>query len=79
MSVGQKSYFENFHFCPTPGELCPGSTGPAHTVEARPDPLNIGESFCIRKQLKMYLKSPRGTFGARFIKLYKNVLKSVSG
>ena len=46
MGVGQKSHFENFHFCPTPGELCPGSTGPAHTVEARPDPLNIGKSVC---------------------------------
>ena len=38
-----------------------GSTGPAHIVEARPDPLNIDGSVGTRKQLelKMYLKDPR--------------------
>ena len=38
-----------------------GSTGPAHIVEARPDPLNIDGSVGTLKQLelKMYLKDPR--------------------
>ena len=37
--------------------LPPGSAGPAHIVEARPDPLNIGGSVGTRKQLelKVYL------------------------
>ena len=61
--------------------LPPGSAGPAHIVEARPDPLNIGGPVGTRKQLelKMYLRGPQGnqitvvafqhvcTFGARFI------------
>ena len=40
----------------------PGSAGPAHIVEARPDPLNIGGSVGTRKQLelKMYLRGPQG-------------------
>ena len=69
----------------------PGSAGPAHIVEARPDPLNIGGSVGTRKQLelKMYLRGAQGnqitvvafqhvcTFGARFIftKKKSNVAK----
>ena len=86
-NLGGGIWFKSLHLIRPKGgggqiaPLPPGSAGPAHIVEARPDPLNIGGSVGTRKQLelKMYLRGPQGnqitvvafqhvcTFGARFI------------